>query len=79
VLEVAGMFETQSEKADAEAVANFQRALEGAGLLRNVTVLERETPRYVGGKTDQVALKFRLKADWPTAPAVAGSAARGNP
>ena len=28
-------------------------------------VLERETPQYVDGKTDQVALKFRLKAEWP--------------
>ena len=59
------MFETQSEKADAEAVANFQKALEGGGVLRNVEVLEREAPQYVDGKADQVALKFRLKAEWP--------------
>lgn len=65
VVEIGGMFETQSEKADAEAVANFQRALEAGGVLRNVEVLERETPQYVDGKTDQVALKFRLKAEWP--------------
>lgn len=65
VVEIGGRFETQSEKADAEAVANFQKALENGGVLRNVTVLERETPQYVDGKTDQVALKFRLKADWP--------------
>jgi len=65
VVEIGGMFETQSEKADAEAVANFQRALEAGGILRNVEVLERETPQYVDGKTDQVALKFRLKAEWP--------------
>ena len=66
VLEIGGMFETQSEKADAEAVANFQKALEAGGVLRNVTVLEREVPQYVDGKTDQVALRFRLKAEWPS-------------
>ena len=65
LIEIGGMFETQSEKADAEAVANFQKALEAGGVLRNVEVLERETPQYVDGKTDQVALKFRLKAEWP--------------
>ena len=65
VVEIGGMFETQSEKADAEAVANFQKALEGGGVLRNVEVLEREAPQYVDGKADQVALKFRLKAEWP--------------
>lgn len=65
VVEIGGRFETQSEKADAEAVANFQKALENGGVLRNVTVLERETPQYMDGKTDQVALKFRLKANWP--------------
>ena len=64
-VEIGGMFETQSEKADAEAVANFQKALEAGGVLRNVTMVERETPKYIDGKTDQVALKFRLKADWP--------------
>lgn len=65
VVEIGGMFETQSEKADAEAVANFQRALEAGGVLRKVEILEREAPQYVDGKTDQVALKFRLKAEWP--------------
>ncbi len=65
VIEIGGRFETQSEKADAEAVENFQKALENGGVLRNVTVLERETPQYMDGKTDQVALKFRLKANWP--------------
>lgn len=64
-VEIEGMFETQSEQNDANEVANFQKALEQGGILRNISVLERETPRYVGGKTDQVALKFRLKADWP--------------
>jgi hypothetical protein len=64
-VEIEGMFETRSEKADAEGVANFQKALEAGGVLTQVTVLERETPQYVDGKTDQVALKFRLKAEWP--------------
>lgn len=64
-LEIGGMFETRSEKADAEAVTAFQKAMEAGGVLRNVEVLERETPQYMDGKTDQVALKFRLKADWP--------------
>jgi len=65
VVEIGGMFETQSEKADAEAVTNFQKALEAGGILQKVEVLEREAPQYVDGKTDQVALKFRLKAEWP--------------
>jgi Tfp pilus assembly protein PilN len=69
VVEIGGMFETQSEKADAEAVANFQKALEMGGVLRDVEVLEREAPQYVDGKTDQVALKFRLRASWPLGPA----------
>lgn len=77
VVEIGGMFETQSEKADAEAVANFQKALEAGGVLRNVEVLERETPQYVDGKTDQVALKFRLKAEWPVEAPVQGSGPGG--
>lgn len=64
LVEIEGMFETQSKEADAEAVAKFQKALEAGGLLKNVTVLEREAPLYVEGKTDQVALKFRLQAEW---------------
>jgi hypothetical protein len=77
-VEIEGMFETRSEKADAEGVANFQKALEEGGVLTQVAVLERETPQYVDGKTDQVALKFRLKANWPLlipekAPAAGGS------
>ena len=65
VLEIQGMFETQSEKADSEAVENLQKALSRGGVLQNVTVLEREVPLYRDGKTDQVALRFRLKAEWP--------------
>lgn len=79
VVEISGMFETQSERADAEAVANFQKALEKGGVLQNVAVLERETPRYVDGKTDQVALKFRLKADWPISLLRKDSASEGAP
>ena len=65
MVEIGGMFETKSEKADAEVVANFQKALNEGGVLQNVNLIERETPQYVNGKTDQVALRFRLKADWP--------------
>lgn len=68
-VEISGMFETKSEQKDAEAVADFQKALGESGVLQAVTVLERETPQYVDGKTDQVALKFRLKAAWPLAKA----------
>lgn len=64
-VEIRGMFETRSEKADAEAVEKFTLALNQGNVLENVTVLEREAPKYVDGKTDQVALKFRLQADWP--------------
>jgi len=64
-VEIRGMFETRSEKADAEAVEKFTQALNQGKVLENVTVLEREAPKYVDGKTDQVALKFRLQADWP--------------
>lgn len=64
-VEIGGMFETKSEKADAEAVENFQKALNEGKVLTNVTVLERETPSYREGKTDQVALRFQLRADWP--------------
>lgn len=64
-VEIRGMFETRSEKADAEAVEKFTQALNQGKVLENVTVLEREAPKYVDGKTDQVALKFRLQAEWP--------------
>lgn len=67
IIEITGMFETQSKEADAEAVGKFQKALEEGGIVKNITILEREAPQYVEGKTDQVALKFRLKADWPIA------------
>ena len=74
MVEIGGMFETRSEKADAEAVANFQKALGTGGVLSSVEVVERETPQYVDGKTDQVALKFRLRAKWPQEPPAPPSA-----
>jgi len=76
-VEIGGMFETKSEKADAEAVTNFQNALNAGGVLQNVSVLEREAPQYVDGKTDQVALRFRLRADWPRSSPDAAAPAKG--
>ena len=66
VLEISGMFETKSEEADAQVVEQFRKALEAGNLLQNVVIVERETPERSGdGKTQQVALKFSLRADWP--------------
>lgn len=66
VLEISGMFETKSEEADAQVVEQFRKALEAGNLLQNVVIVERETPeRSADGKTQQVALKFSLRADWP--------------
>jgi len=79
VVEIRGMFETKSEQKDAEAVANFQKALEAGGVLQQVAVLERETPQYVGGKTDQVALKFRLQATWAQTKANPAGKPEGGP
>ena len=67
LLEIQGMFQAETVKDYAEAVENFQKALTQGGVLQNVTVLEREAPQYREGKTDQVALKFKLQADWPLA------------
>lgn len=67
VVEIRGMFETASAEADAQAVEKFREALNAGGVLRNVQVLEREAPEYVEGKTEQVALQFRLRAEWPEA------------
>ena len=79
VVEIGGMFETRSEVADAEAVAKFQQALSQGGVLTNIKILEREAPQYLDGKTDQVALKFRLQADWQhQAPDKAAPAAGGS-
>lgn len=65
LLVLEGMFETRSREADARAVEKFREKLEKGGLLRSVVILEREAPREVDGRTDQVALTFRLQADWP--------------
>lgn len=67
-IEIAGMFETKSKEADAQAVESFRQALEKNGMLRKVTLVEREAPREVDGRTEQVALTFRLQAEWPDAP-----------
>ncbi|NBU69164.1 MAG: hypothetical protein EBS49_06055, partial [Verrucomicrobia bacterium] len=77
MVEITGMFETLSATTDFQPVEKFKSALSEGGLLRNVSVLERETPKNVDGKTDQVALKFRMKAEWPmTDPANSAPPAR---
>lgn len=65
LLILEGMFETRSREADARAVEKFREKLEKGGLLRSVVIQEREAPREVEGRTDQVALTFRLQAEWP--------------
>lgn len=65
VLEITGMFETKSKEADARAVESFREALEKGGILKKVVLVERETPREVDGRTEQVALTFRLQGEWP--------------
>jgi len=73
VLEFSGMFETKSEESDAQVVEKFRAALEAGTLLQNVVIVERETPeRSADGKTQQVALKFTLRADWPESGKTAG-------
>ena len=69
LLEIRGMFETKSEEADAQAVEKFRSGLAGGGVLRNVVLVERETPERVSGRTEQVALRFVLRAEWPLASA----------
>lgn len=63
-IEIQGMFETKSKEADAGAVEQFRRSLEASGWLQKVELVERETPLEVDGKTQQVALSFRLRAEW---------------
>jgi len=75
VVVLEGMFEARSREADARAVEEFRRKLEAGGQLRSVVIVEREAPREVDGRTDQVALTFRLRAEWPgetTSPAPPG-------
>lgn len=65
VLEIGGMFETKSEEADAQLVEQFRSALDSGKFLQNVITSERETPeRSPDGKTEQVALRFSLRAEW---------------
>jgi hypothetical protein len=65
VLEIGGFFETQSEAADAKVVEDFRKGLSEGGILQNVTTTQRDNPERVDGKTEQVALKFAMSAEWP--------------
>jgi len=66
VLELGGFFETKSEEADSKVVEDFRLALEQGGVLQKVETTQRDTPeRSADGKTEQVALKFRMRAEWP--------------
>jgi type IV pilus assembly protein PilM len=65
VLEIGGFFETQSEAADAKVVEDFRLALSNGGVLQNVTTTQRDNPERVDGKTEQVALRFAMRAEWP--------------
>jgi type IV pilus assembly protein PilM len=65
VLEIGGFFETQSEAADAKVVEDFRKGLSEGGVLQNVTTTQRDNPERVDGKTEQVALKFAMRAEWP--------------
>jgi hypothetical protein len=76
VLEIGGFFETQSEAADAKVVEDFRMALERGGILQNVTTTQRDNPERVDGKTEQVALRFALRAEWPVGGVVATEAAK---
>jgi hypothetical protein len=76
VLEIGGFFETQSEAADAKVVEDFRMALEKGGILQNVTTTQRDNPERVDGKTEQVALRFALRAEWPVGGVIAGEAAK---
>ena len=72
MLEIRGMFETKSEEADAQVVEKFRAGLAEGGILKNVALVERETPERVSGKTEQVALRFVLRAEWPADAAAPG-------
>jgi hypothetical protein len=75
-LEIGGFFETQSEAADAKVVEDFRMALGKGGVLQNVTTTQRDNPERVDGKTEQVALRFALRAEWPVGGVVAAEAAK---
>ena len=63
ILEIGGFFETQSEAADAKVVEDFRKGLSEGGVLQNVTTTQRDNPERVDGKTEQVALKFAMRAE----------------
>lgn len=66
MIELAGVFETKSEEADAQLVEQFRAALDSGKILQKVVTFERETPeRSADGKTEQVALRFVFRAEWP--------------
>ena len=66
ILELGGFFETKSEEADSKAVEDFRLALDQGGVLQKVVTIQRDNPeRSAEGKTEQVALKFRMRAEWP--------------
>ena len=46
------------------------------GILQNVTTTQRDNPERVDGKTEQVALKFAMKAEWPVGGVVPAEAAK---
>jgi len=76
VLEIGGFFETQSEAADAKVVEDFRKGLSEGGILQNVTTTQRDNPERVDGKTEQVALKFAMRAEWPVGGVVPVEAAK---
>jgi hypothetical protein len=76
VLEIGGFFETQSEAADAKVVEDFRLALSSGGILQNVTTTQRDNPERVDGKTEQVALRFAMRAEWPVGGVVPPEAAK---
>jgi hypothetical protein len=46
------------------------------GILQNVATTQRDNPERVDGKTEQVALRFALRAEWPVGGVVAAEAAK---
>jgi type IV pilus assembly protein PilM len=77
VLELGGFFETKSEEADSKVVEDFRVALEQGGVLQKVETTQRDTPeRSADGKTEQVALKFRMRAEWPVGGVIKVEAAK---
>jgi len=77
VLEFGGFFETKSEEADSKVVEDFRLALEQGGVLQKVVTTQRDNPeRSADGKTKQVALKFKMRAEWPVGGVVKADAVK---